>query len=181
MAGLIPLTAGRASYVPGSLSAPGQSAIQRVIAAAARKGVTLDIRRMPGFEHTAEEAAEAVGAVVGQIVRTVVFVAPGPGGRLGPIICMASGHDRIDPGLVAAVTGRVATRPATAREVGELTGYSIGGIPPFGHGWNMPVIMDQDLGRFEWVWVSAGTDSAILQVTPRTLQMLANAIVARLH
>jgi hypothetical protein len=38
--------------------------------------------------------------------------------------------------------------------------------------------MDPDLGRFETVWASAGTQNSVFEVPPATLRMLANAIVA---
>ena len=49
---------------------------QRVIDAASRKGVTLDVHAFTESTHTAEDAAAAVGAELGQIVKSLVFVAP---------------------------------------------------------------------------------------------------------
>ena len=40
--------------------------------------------------------------------------------------------------------------------------------------------MDQDLCQYQWVWASAGKDSTVFRVPPRTLQMLANAVVTPL-
>jgi prolyl-tRNA editing enzyme YbaK/EbsC (Cys-tRNA(Pro) deacylase) len=40
--------------------------------------------------------------------------------------------------------------------------------------------MDQDLCAHQWIWSAAGTDSAIFRIAPRTLRMLANAVVAPL-
>jgi prolyl-tRNA editing enzyme YbaK/EbsC (Cys-tRNA(Pro) deacylase) len=157
------------------LSHPG---VKRVVDAAARKGVTLDIRLMPESTHTAEEAAAAVDADLGQIVKSLVFVAPRPEGRLALLVCLVSGRNQVDLSLLNAVTGEVAIRQATAREARELTGYSIGGIPPFGHGRDVRILMDEDLGQYQWVWAAAGTDQAVFQVAPRTLQMLSNAVVA---
>jgi hypothetical protein len=37
---------------------------------------------------------------------------------------------------------------------------------------------DEEHDFDEWIWVAAGTDSAIFRVTPRTLRMLSNAVVA---
>jgi prolyl-tRNA editing enzyme YbaK/EbsC (Cys-tRNA(Pro) deacylase) len=159
------------------LSHPG---IQRVVEVASRKGVALDIRLMPDTTHTAEEAALVVDAELGQIVKSIVFVAPRPEGRLLPIVCLVSGRNQVDLALLAAVTGEVAIRQATAREVRELTGYSIGGIPPFGHARDVRILMDQDLAQYQWIWAAAGTDTAVFRVAPRTLRMLSNAIVAPL-
>jgi prolyl-tRNA editing enzyme YbaK/EbsC (Cys-tRNA(Pro) deacylase) len=149
-----------------------------VIDAAARKGVTLDIRVFDDSTHTAEDAAAAVGAELGQIVKSLVFVAPATGGGLDPILCLISGPNRVDLARLAAVTGQSDVRRATAREASELTGFTIGGIPPIGHLRPMRVIMDPDLGRFRVVWAAAGTGTAVFPVPPGTLRTLANATVA---
>lgn len=151
--------------------------IQRVLDAAARKGVSLEVRTFDESTHTAEEAASAVGAELGQIVKSLVFVAPGDGG-LEPIICLVSGPNRVDLARLAAVTGEPDVRRATAKEANELTGFVIGGIPPIGHPRPLKVIMDPDLGRYPVVWAAAGTDTAVFPVPPATLRLLANASVS---
>ena len=153
-------------------------ATQRVIDAAARKGVTLDIHVFPETTHTASDAAAAVGAELGQIVKSLVFVAPDEDGVLEPILCLVSGPNRVDLARLAAVTGAQEIRRATAREANELTGFVIGGIPPIGHTRAIRVIMDPDLGRFRTVWAAAGTDNTVFPVPPATLRTLANATVA---
>lgn len=155
-------------------------AIQRVVDVASRKGVALDIRLMPATTHTAAEAAAALDAELGQIVKSLVFVAPRPDGRLVPVVCLVSGDNRVDPALLAAITGEFAIRRASAREARDLTGYSMGGIPPFGHGREVRVLMDQELCAYQWVWAAAGTETAAFRVAPRTLRMLSNAFVAPL-
>jgi prolyl-tRNA editing enzyme YbaK/EbsC (Cys-tRNA(Pro) deacylase) len=151
--------------------------IQRVLDAAARKGVALDLHVFDESTHTAEEAAAAVRAEIGQIVKSLVFVRPADGGGLEPILCLVAGPNRVDLARLAAVTGEPDVRRATAREANELTGFSIGGIPPIGHARPMRVIMDPDLGRFPVVWAAAGTPTAVFPVPPATLRMLSNATV----
>jgi prolyl-tRNA editing enzyme YbaK/EbsC (Cys-tRNA(Pro) deacylase) len=151
---------------------------QRVIDAAARKGVTLDVHLFAGSTHTAEEAAATVGAELGQIVKSLVFVTPTATGGLEPVLCLVSGPNRVDLARLAAVTGASDIRRANADEAKELTGFAIGGIPPIGHGRPMRVVMDPDLGRFQVVWAAAGTPTAVFPVPPATLRMLSNAHVA---
>ncbi len=153
------------------------AAHQRVLDAAARKGIELDIRTFPETTHTAEDAASAVGAAVGQIVKSLVFVAERDG-RLEPFLVLVSGANRVDVARLAAVLGEPDVRRANAREAGELTGFVIGGIPPMGHARTMRVVMDPDLGRFPLVWAAAGTQNAVFAVPPATLRILANATVA---
>jgi prolyl-tRNA editing enzyme YbaK/EbsC (Cys-tRNA(Pro) deacylase) len=161
--------------VPESIDHVG---IQRVRDAAARKGVSLDIKVFDVSTHTAADAAATVDAELGQIVKSLVFVAPGNDGALEPLICLVSGPNRVDLARLAAVTGERDIRRATAREAQDLTGFSIGGIPPIGHIRPVRTIMDPDLGRFEVVWAAAGTPTAVFPVPPNTLRILANATVA---
>lgn len=153
-------------------------AIARVQEAAVRKGVTLEIVTFDESTHTAVEAAAAVGAELGQIVKSLVFVAPQEDGTLQPIVCLVPGTNRVDVARLAAVLGDADIRRATAREANDLTGFVIGGIPPFGFGRSVRVVMDPDLGRFTTVWAAAGLSTAVFEVPPATLRILANAMVA---
>ncbi len=158
--------------------ASDHAGIQRVRDAAARKGVELDIRVFDASTHTAADAAATVDAELGQIVKSLVFVAPDESGAPEPILCLVSGPNRVDLARLAAVTAHPDIRRATAREAQELTGFVIGGIPPFGHVRPIRTIMDPDLGRFQVVWAAAGTPTAVFPVPPATLRILANAMVA---
>ncbi len=144
-----------------------------------RKGVAIEIRIFPDSTHTAAEAAATVGAELGQIVKSLVFVSPTERG-LEPVVALVSGSNRVDIARLGAVTGLQGLRRATADEATEATGFTIGGIPPFGHSRSLRVVMDPDLGRFPVVWAAAGTPNAVFAVPPATLRSLANAVVAPL-
>ena len=79
------------------------------------QGRDLDVVTFDESTHTAEEAAAAVGAELGQIVKSLVFVAPSDDGP-EPIVCLVSGPNRVDVARLAAVTGEPDIRRATARE-----------------------------------------------------------------
>lgn len=156
---------------------PLHPAHRRVIEAAARKGVALEIVTFEQKTETAEEAAAAVSADLGQIVKSLVFVAEREDG-LEPYLVLVSGRDRVDPARLAMVLGEPSVRRATAREAHALTGFSIGGIPPIGHVRPIRTVMDPELGRYPLVWAAAGTGSAVFSTPPVTLRVLANALVA---
>jgi prolyl-tRNA editing enzyme YbaK/EbsC (Cys-tRNA(Pro) deacylase) len=153
--------------------------VQRVIEAAQRKGVSLEVVSFDDSTHTAQDAARAVGAELGQIVKSLVFVTDHDEG-LEPCLVLVSGVNRVDVSLLSAVLTEPRMRRATAIEAHELTGFSIGGIPPFGHIRQIRTIMDPDLGRYETVWAAAGTANAVFPVTPATLRVLANAVVTQI-
>jgi len=152
--------------------------VQRVLEAAARKGVTLEVTVFADSTHTASDAAREIGADVAQIVKSLVFVTTRDDGSPEPIVCLVSGSDRVDLDRLAAVVGRRDIRRSTAREADELTGFTIGGIPPFGHAQRARVIMDPELSLYETVWAAAGLPTAVFPVAPATLRMLADAHVA---
>ena len=157
---------------------PDHPAVTRVLDAAARKGVTLEVVAFDESTHTAADAAAALGVELGQIVKSLVFVAPADGGELEPIVCLVSGANRVDLSRLAAVSGDPDIRRATAREANDLTGFVIGGIPPIGFARAVRVVMDPDLGRYPTVWAAAGLPTVVFEVPPGTLRTLANATVA---
>ena len=133
-------------------------------------GVT--VREFPAGTRTAVDAARAVGCDVGQIVKSLVFVA---GGR--PVVALVSGANRLDEKRLAAVAGEPVAK-ADAETARDATGYSIGGVPPFGHATGMPVFMDRDLLGHEVVWAAAGRPDAVFEIAPDRLQELSHAMVA---
>ncbi len=155
------------------------AATQRVIDAAERKGVRLEVVFFDESTRTAEDAARAVGAEVGQIVKSLVFVADNSDGP-EPCLVLASGANKVDLALLAAVLTEPHMRRATADEARELTGFAIGGIPPFGHPQQLRTVMDPDLGRYPLVWAAAGTPHGVFSLTPATLRVLSNAVVTQI-
>ena len=160
--------------------AASDPAVRRVIDAAARRGVRLEIHQLADTTHTAEYAARALGVGQAQIVKSLVFVAPRADGVLEPILCLVAGTNRVSLARLAGVIGEAAVRRATAREARELTGFSIGGIPPLGHPRPVRVVMDHDLGRFAVVWAAAGHDRSVFPGSPAALRALTDATVAEI-
>ena len=140
--------------------------------------MTLAVTVFAESTHTAEEAARAVGSELGQIVKSLVFVMPTDVGGLEPLICLVAGPNRVDLTRLAAVLNHADVRRATAAEANDLTGFVIGGIPPFGHSRRLRVLMDPDLTRYPIVWAAAGIPTAVFPVAPATLRMLSDAVVA---
>ena len=136
-------------------------------------GVAARVRRFPLGTRTAPDAARAVGCEVGQIVKSLVFVADGT-----PFIALTSGANRADPKRLAEAVGANEVRRATPEEAREATGFAIGGTPPFGHRGPLRVLMDEDLGRYDVLWAAAGAPDAVFPITPKDLLAATGAEVA---
>ena len=59
----------------------------------------------------------------------------------------------------------------------DLTGYAIGGIPPFGHATPLATYMDRDLLQYDVIWAAAGTPKAVFRVEPVRLRDATGATV----
>ena len=145
---------------------------QRVLDAAEALGLSIEIRDFPEGTRTAEDAARAVGVAVGQIVKSLVFLADGQ-----PIVCLVSGSHRVDTARLANTIGAGTIGRADADAVREATGYAVGGVPPFGHVQPLPVYFDRDLLAFDVVWAAAGTPMNVFSVEPNVLITACKATV----
>ena len=135
-------------------------------------GVT--VREFPQGTRTAVDAAGAVGCDVGQIVKSLVFIAAGR-----PVVALVSGANRLDEGRLAAVAGEPVAK-ADADTARTATGYAIGGVPPFGHATDVPVFMDRDLFGYGVVWAAAGRPDSVFEIQPERLRELSKAMVVDL-
>lgn len=145
----------------------------KVQAAAEQLGLPIDVREMSQSTRTAEEAAAACGVGVGQIVKSLVFTGATSG---KPYLLLVSGSNRVNEKGVAAHLGEALKRP-DADTVRELTGFAVGGIPPFGHATPLPAFIDRDLLQYDVVWAAAGTPTAVFPADPARLRDASKATV----
>ena len=123
---------------------------------AAEAGLHIAVEELAESTRTAVEAAAAVGCELGQIVKSVVLVDV----RQQPLLCLCAGDrmvdlDRVGEGL----------EMARGRQVKELTGFAIGGVPPLGHDGPLTTVVDRSLQRYDRVWCAAGTPRSLFGVS----------------
>ena len=149
---------------------------QRVVDFASSSfGVTLSVLEFPDGTRTADDAAAAIGVAVGQIVKSLVFLADG-----APVVALVSGANQLAEAKLAAAAGATSTGRATAEQVRESTGYPVGGVPPFGHASSLATFVDEDLLTFDVVWAAAGTPHHNFSISPAELVRLSGGVVADL-
>jgi prolyl-tRNA editing enzyme YbaK/EbsC (Cys-tRNA(Pro) deacylase) len=144
---------------------------EKVISTARDLGLQVQVKRLDESTATVEDAARAVHCQHAQIAKSLVFIADGD-----PVLCIASGAHRVDVERLAEAVDVAEVRVATPQEVRAATGFSIGGVPPFGHG--LPVVMDEDLLTYDSVWAAGGDGHSLFEIAPRRLADCTRAIVA---
>jgi prolyl-tRNA editing enzyme YbaK/EbsC (Cys-tRNA(Pro) deacylase) len=140
----------------------------------ADSGVGIAVKQFPAGTRTAVDAANAIGCEVGQIVKSLVFVAAGK-----PVVALVSGANRLDERRLASVAGEPVAK-GDAETARSATGYSIGGVPPFGHATEVRVFMDRDLLGHRVLWAAAGRPDSVFEISPEHLLELSQAQVADL-
>jgi|LSQX01.3.fsa_nt_gb prolyl-tRNA editing enzyme YbaK/EbsC (Cys-tRNA(Pro) deacylase) len=124
-------------------------------------GLVARITRHDAPTATAQEAADAIGAPLGSIVKSLLFLVDGR-----PVLVLAAGDRTVDARKLAEPfgVGRKKVRIADAKTTLEVTGYAPGGVPPLGHAQDLPVLIDASLGRFDTVHAAAGSPHATFPI-----------------
>ncbi len=115
--------------------------------------------------HSSELAARALGVEVGQIAKTMVFVADQT-----PVLVVASGDIKIKSGKLKRVLGASKVKMADAGTVMEVTGYPVGGVCPVALPGPVEILLDQSMKRYDVVYTAAGTDRSALPLNMEQLQ-----------
>lgn len=134
--------------------------------------IEIEIKEFPEGTKTAEDAAEAIGCEVDQIVKSIVMNAGD-----GLVLVLTSGSNRVRETGLAREQGLDESQVDSAdpSEVKEVTGWSIGGVPPFCHESDIPVFIDEKLMEFDRVWAAAGTPEAVFGLEPEKIKSLSGA------
>lgn len=140
-------------------------------------GLSLQVIEMPESTRTAQEAAQAVGCQVGQIVKSLVFKTKR---SRRPILVVASGQNRVNEKKLEALLEEPLGK-ADADFVRQHTGFAIGGVPPVGHTELIETFVDEDLLQYEIIWAAAGTPKAVFRLTPNELVEITGGKVVDIH
>jgi prolyl-tRNA editing enzyme YbaK/EbsC (Cys-tRNA(Pro) deacylase) len=135
--------------------------VQRVSAKLKELGIKGEVHVLSDSARTAQEAADALGILVGQVASSIVFKLDDE----SPLLVITSGRHRVDTKLVAEKLGIVKLHRVDADYVKEKSGFSIGGVSPVG--WINPatILIDEALNDYEIVWAAAGHPHSVYPTT----------------
>ncbi len=155
--------------------------VVKVIEAGRELGVMVEPRSYPQGAKTAQDAADAVGVAVGQIVKSLIFgVRTDEADDLELVVAYVSGSNRLDEKKLAAAAGAGKCMRVDADTVRTATGFPIGGVPPFGHDAPLRIFIDPDLLQYDEVWAAAGTWNDVFPIPPDRLAQASGGLVVDL-
>lgn len=126
-------------------------------------GLQSEIKEFNVSTRTAAEAAAAIGCDINQIAKSIVFNVEGE-----IVLVLVCGGNRVNEEKIGDHLKKT-VKKADADFVKEKTGYTIGGVPPFGYGIQPQTFIDKDLLNYEEVWVAAGTNNTVFKTSPQEL------------
>ncbi len=136
------------------------------VSRASEVGVDVEVERFPECTRTAEDAADALGCGVEQIVKSLVFVVDDE----DAVVVYTAGDSRVDEDLLKAELDAESLRTASPEEVEEYTGYPVGAVPPFGLRRDLEAFVDPKLLERDRVWAGAGAADAVFAFDPGLLE-----------
>ena len=135
--------------------------VQRVSAKLKDLGVKGEVHVLSDSARTAQEAADALGILVGQVASSIVFKLDDE----SPLLVITSGRHRVDTKLVAEKLGVAKLHRVDADYVKEKSGFSIGGVSPVGWVSQATILIDEALNDYEVVWAAAGHPHSVYPTT----------------
>lgn len=134
-------------------------------------GVQTDIKEFDVSTRTAAEAAAAIGCEINQIAKSIVFNVEGE-----IVLVLVCGGNRVNEEKISAHLDKTVQK-ADADFVKEKTGYTIGGVPPFGYETQPQTFIDENLLKYKEIWAAAGANNAVFKTSPEELIKYSQGIV----
>jgi len=151
------------------------SSMERVVNAAKKLHLDIELRTMDQSTRTAQQAANACGCDVAQIVKSLAFENLDNGAIT---LLLVSGKHNADLPFIEQ-TQQLRLGRCDGRRVRNETGFAIGGVAPIGHLIDVPIYMDETLLNYEHVWAAAGRPDSVFKVRAADLAKSINALMVK--
>ena len=121
---------------------------------------------------TALDAAESLDCEVGAIVKSLLFKTENTF-----ILCLIAGDKKASLIKIKKELNIKDCSMASAVEVKDVTGYTIGGVSPLGHINKIEIYIDKSLERFNALFAAAGHPNCVFKTNYKDLQKITNGSI----
>jgi Cys-tRNA(Pro) deacylase len=119
----------------------------------------ISIVTLSSSARTALEAASSLGCEAGAIVKSLLFKT-----ETTYTLCLVAGDKKVSLNKIKKILNIKDVSMATANEVKNITGYTIGGVSPVGHLNKVEIYIDNSLKRFNYLYAAAGHPNCIFKI-----------------
>ena len=136
-------------------------------------GITTKIIEFSESTRTAQDAADAIGCSIAQIVKSLIFCTQQ---THKPILVLTSGVNRVNEKIIEQLVGEK-IKKADADFTRTVTGFAIGGVPPIAHAQKITTFIDKALLQYQQVWAAAGTPHTVFCLNPSDLVRITDGTI----
>ena len=124
---------------------------------------------------TALEAASSLGCEIGAIVKSLLFKTEN-----SFTLCLVAGDKKASLNKIKKTLNIKDVSMASAEDVKNITGYTIGGVSPIGHLNKVDIFIDNSLERFTSLFAAAGHPNCVFEINFTDLQKITNGSIKEL-
>jgi len=121
---------------------------------------------------TALEAASSLKCEVGAIVKSLLFKTENTF-----TLCLIAGDKKASLNKIKKTLNIKDASMASADEVKNITGFTIGGVSPVGHLNKVNVFIDKSLERFADLYAAAGHPNCVFKINYSNLQKMSKGLI----
>ena len=109
---------------------------------------------------TALQAAKSLNCEVGAIVKSLLFKT-----EQNFTLCLVAGDKKASLNKIKKILNMKDVSMASADDVKNVTGFTIGGVSPIGHSNKIDILIDLSLDRFKELFAAAGHPNCIFKIS----------------
>ena len=121
---------------------------------------------------TAKDAASSLGCEIGAIVKSLLFKTDNTF-----TLFLVSGDKKVSINKIKKTLKFKDVSMASADEVKNITGFTIGGVSPIGHSNKFNILMDYSLKRYVNLFAAAGHPNCVFKITFKNLKKISNSAI----
>ena len=121
---------------------------------------------------TALEAARSLDCEVGAIVKSLLFKT-----EKTFTLCLVAGDKKASLSKIKKELNIKDSEMASAEEVKDITGFTIGGVAPIGHLKKINILIDNSLQRFNSLFAAAGHPNCVFKTNFVDLKKITNGSI----
>ena len=135
----------------------------------------LEVIILNSSARTALEAASSLGCEVGAIVKSLLFKTEN-----SFTLFLVAGDKKASLNIIKKTLNIKDVSMASANEVKNITGFTIGGVSPVGHLNKIDVFIDNSLERFASLFAAAGHPNCVFKIDFKNLQKITNGAIKKI-
>ena len=124
---------------------------------------------------TALEAASSLGCEVGAIVKSLLFKT-----EQNYTLCLVAGDKKASLNKIKKILNIKDASMASADDVKNVTGFTIGGVSPIGHLNEVTTLIDISLKRFSYLFAAAGHPHCVFKISFKELNEITKGSIKEL-